>query len=131
MRNNIDKTFTKVGRITMPIAKAARMKAADIYVDENHIKHVVSRHSRELKQLGLSAIDIIRLVAGSFNRIYKADRGCYFIVIYNKEKEKTKSSVIELNYSAKKEFYEIKNSVPYRTEFFNNKSLLWKKERTL
>ncbi len=94
MRNNIDKTFTKVGRITMPIAKAARMKAADIYVDENHIKHVAGKHKRELSQLGISAVDIVKLVASSFNRIYKADRGCFFIVIFQKNIDITKSAVI-------------------------------------
>ncbi|MDR1739595.1 MAG: hypothetical protein LBR45_02425 [Bacteroidales bacterium] len=131
MKHNIDKTFTKVGRITMPIARAARMKAADIYVDENHIKHIYNNHGKELQQLGFSAFEMVRTIVSSFNRIYKAPRNGFYIVVYSKDNRKTKSAVIELNYSVKKEFYEIKNSAPYRTEFFNNRSLLWEKERTL
>ncbi|MDR1739895.1 MAG: hypothetical protein LBR45_03985 [Bacteroidales bacterium] len=94
MKSNISKTFTKVGRITMPIARAAKMKAADICVDNNHVRHVANEHKRELTQLGISAIDLIKLVATSFNRIYQAKKGCFFIVIYDsKQTGKTRSAL--------------------------------------
>ncbi|MDR3350297.1 MAG: hypothetical protein LBN98_01450 [Prevotellaceae bacterium] len=40
--------YTKVGRLSQPVAKAIRRKAANIYIDDNHLRHIFLRHQEEL-----------------------------------------------------------------------------------
>ncbi len=63
----------KIGRLSLPVAKAIRRKAADIYIDNNHIKHIFNRHKAELAKLGLTPLMFVDVIVNGFNRIYKSN----------------------------------------------------------
>ncbi len=65
--------YTKIGRLRKPIANKIRRKAADIYIDENHLKHIFNRHKTELAKLGLTPLMLVDLVVNGFNQIYKSN----------------------------------------------------------
>jgi len=118
--------YYKVGRIKMTIAKAAHIKAAYIFVNKNHLLHIAGTHTKELQALGFTAKDFVKHVAQSFTRIYKDKKtNALFLVVYHPEI--THSAVIQLNYVENFEFWEIKTAAPYRTAFFKNKLLVWRK----
>ncbi len=48
--------YIKVGRITLPIARKARVKCADIMIDNRHIEQINKKHKVELDALGISAM---------------------------------------------------------------------------
>jgi len=121
--------YEKVGRITMPIAKSARIKAGNILVNNNYLKHIDGTHLKELSALGMTAQDFIIHITSSFNRIYRdMDTEVLFLVIYHSNI--THSAVIKINFIDKKSFWEIKTAAPFRTAFFKNKLLVWQRERT-
>ena len=117
--------YQKVGRLRMPVAKAIHRKAANIYVDDNHLRHITNTHSLEFEALGLDAITFVTLVVNGFNRIYKGSGKSLLLVIYN---GKPKVTAIELNFALKKGFYEVKTATVMRKAFLNEDKHLWTKK---
>jgi len=99
------KHYKKIGRLRKPIAEAIGKVPADIYIDDNHIKHIFEQHKNELTKLGLTPLMFVDLVIDKFNRIYKQDsRQSFFLVHWNCL---PKVTVIELNFALKIGFYEV------------------------
>lgn len=119
------KQYEKVGRLRKPIADSIRRKAADIYIDHNHIKHILNEHKDDLANFGLTPKIFVDLVIKDFNRIYRGRGEALFLAVWN---GKAKVIVVELNLALKKEFYEVKTASVYRKGFFDNKELLWVKK---
>ncbi|MDR0438389.1 MAG: hypothetical protein LBH22_08855 [Bacteroidales bacterium] len=120
--------YTKVGRLRKPIAKQIRRVAADIYISENHLKHIFIRHEDEMENIGLTPQMFIDLVLNGFNRIYKGKNEALLLVLWNC---KPKVTIIELNLALEKEFYEIITATIMRKEYLEDRELLWKKEKRL
>jgi len=79
--------------------------------------------------LGLTAQNFVKIIISSFTRIYKDEKtGAYYLAVY--DEKTTNAAVIELNYVENLQFWEIKTAAPFRTAFFKNKLLVWKRERT-
>jgi len=116
--------YEKIGKLRKPIADQIRRKSADIYISENHIKHIFEQHKQELKQVGLTPKMFVDIVIGNFNRIYKGAGNSLLLVLWN---GKPKSTAIEMNYALQKGFYEVKTATIMRKEFFKTKELLWEK----
>ena len=121
--------FIKVGRISMPIAKQAHVKCADIMIDNRHIEHINKKHRVELDTLGISAIDFVKLIVTTFGEIRQAPNDALDLVTTNTE-EKNFVAVVTLNYNYKKKFWEIRTALPVRTAVVKSRKLLWKRERT-
>ena len=121
--------YIKVGRITMPIARQAHVKCADIMIDNRHIEHINKKHRVELDTLGISAIDFVKLIVTSFGEIRQAPDDALDLVATNAE-GKNLVAVITLNYNYKRRFWEIRTALPIRTAVVNSRKLLWKRERT-
>ncbi len=120
--------YTKIGRLRKPIADKIRRKSADIYVDENHLKHILLNHKAELAKLGLTPFMLVDLVVNGFNRIYKSNTtNSLFLVKWNGAPNVV---VIGLNFAFKKEFYEVKTAFVKNKERFENLKLLWQKNET-
>jgi len=120
------KHYKKVGRLSPTIAKTIRRKSADIYIDENHVKHIFDRHEKELAKVGLTPLMFVDLVVNNYNRIYKSNnRQSILLVQWNGT---PKVAVTELNLAFKNEFYEIKTAFVKTKDTFRNLKLLWKKE---
>jgi len=118
------KHYKKIGKLKKSIADKIGKETADIYIDENHLKHIFNDHKDELEKIGLTPLMFVDLVANNFNRIYKAKRNALFLVIWN---GKAKVTIIELNFALQKSFYEVKTATVMRKDFFDKKILLWKK----
>jgi len=116
--------YEKVGRLRKPVADAIGRDAADIYISENHLKHIFNRHRIEIAELGFTPKSFVDLVATNFNCIYKADREALFLVIQN---GKSKVVVIEMNFALQKGFYEVITATVMSKSFFDKKKLLWAK----
>jgi len=126
MKKQIPTNYEKVGRITMPVARAAHVKAGDIMINQNHKIHIAGTHKKELAKVGMTASDFVKMVIENYTRIYKdSETNALILVVYNEKI--SNSAVIELNYEATKEFWEIKTASPYRNTFFKNKLLVWGK----
>lgn len=131
---NANKAFTpefiKVGRISMPIAKQAHVKCADIMIDNRHIEHINKKPKMELDTLGISAMDFVKLIVTTFGKIRQAPNDALDLVTTNTEGKKY-VAVVTLNYTYKKKFWEIRTALPVRTAVVKSRKLLWKRERTL
>ena len=121
--------FIKVGRISMPIAKQAHVKCADIMIDNRHIEHINKKHKMELDTLGISAMDFVKLIVTTFGEIRQAPNDALDLVTTNTE-GKNYVAVVTLNYNYKKKFWEIRTAPPVRTAVVKSRKLLWKRERT-
>lgn len=119
----LNPNYTKVGRLKQPIAKEISRKAAYIYVDDYHLKHIENKHQHELSSVGLDAFNFVKLVVGGFNQIRKGSGNSILLVIYN---GKPKVVAIELNYSIKKGFYEVKTATIMSKKSIERKDLLIK-----
>ncbi len=121
--------YIKVGRISMPIAKQAHVKCADIMIDNRHIEHINKKHKMELDTLGISAMDFVKLIVTTFGEIRQAPNDALDLVTSNTE-GKNYVAVVTLNYNYKKKFWEIRTALPVRTAVVKSRKLLWKRERT-
>jgi hypothetical protein len=114
--------YAKVGRLSQPVAKIIRRKAADIYIDDNHLRHIELKHGKELAAIGFDAMTFVRLVVKSYNRIYKGTGNSLQLVIYN---GKPKVTAIELNLVLKNGFYEVKTATTMKKSYLKEDNLLW------
>ncbi|MDR0438217.1 MAG: hypothetical protein LBH22_07965 [Bacteroidales bacterium] len=118
--------YKKIGRLRKNIADQIRKPAANIYVDDNHLKHIFEKHTNELAKVGLTPEMFVDLVVNNFNRIYKSNnRESILLVQWNGT---PKVAVIELNLAFKDRFYEIKTAFVKTKVSFKNLKLLWKKK---
>ncbi|MCL2413950.1 MAG: hypothetical protein FWC94_01690 [Bacteroidales bacterium] len=119
------KHYKKIGKLKKTIADQIGRETADIYVCESHLKHIFNRHEAELASVGLTPQMFVDLVVINFNRIYKGVGNSLLLVLWN---GKPKTTAIEMNYALQKGFYEIKTATVMRKDFFDKKTLLWKKK---
>ncbi|GHU85399.1 hypothetical protein FACS1894153_0540 [Bacteroidia bacterium] len=113
--------YTKVGRLRKPVADAIHRKAANIYLDENHLKHIFNRHEKDLANLGLTPSMFVELVTTNFNRIYEGSGNSLLLVKWN---GMPKVIAIELNFALKEEFYEVKTGLVMEKYKFNKKKVI-------
>ena len=121
MKTQPTNDYFHVGRLSQPVAKNIKRKAANIYVDNNHLRHIENKHGVELAALGFDAMSFIKLVVKGFNRIYKGTGNSIQLVIYN---GKPKVTVIELNLVLKAGFYEVKTATIMKKTYLKPEKLL-------
>jgi len=120
------KQYKKIGRLRKPIADIIGEPAADVYIDDNHLKHIFFEHKNELAKVGLTPLMFVDLVVNNFNRVYKSNnKRSLLLVQWNGT---PKVTAIELNLAFKDVFYEINTAFIKRKETFKNLKLLWKKK---
>ena len=121
--NTIGYPYIKVGRISLSVAKKCHIKAADIYVNMSHIKHIYGKHSKELNSLAISPIDLVKMVCWSFNEIRVGSHGSLLLILNDNKLPKV--AAIELSYAPKFEFWEVKTAQPRTVEAVIKKTLIW------
>ncbi|MCL2416309.1 MAG: hypothetical protein FWD02_00030 [Bacteroidales bacterium] len=119
------KHYKKIGKLRKAIATHIGRKSADIYIDENHLKHILLRHKSELAKIGFTPETFLNFVLNGFNRIYKGKRDALVLVVWNGV---PKVAVIELNLALKKEFYEVLTAFIRTKSMFKKENLLWQKK---
>jgi len=121
-----------VGVIGFHIANQLDIESAGIIVNEKSIKHIIDRHSKELDQLGISAMEYVKLVVDNYNEIRQGKKSSLFLVV--KGLGKSNTAIIELTYKYFEEhgkaFYLVNTATPMRSSYLKKKKLLWQKERT-
>ena len=119
--------YKRIGRINMTIARKARIKAGDIVVHPNYIRHVNLSHAKELEALGISAIDYISIIANNFNQIRKGTDGSILLVVKNNQKNDVLAAQLTSLIDDKgKYIWEIHTSQP-RNRFSKNQEIIWEK----
>lgn len=117
--------YIRLGKMPVAAARALKIKPCDIYVSDNNLRHIERAHSCELQKLGIPAELFVKLIAKDFNQIREGSKGSYLLIILNPNSSSV--AAIEINYSLKREFVEIKTAIPMRmTEIVKHK-LLWSK----
>lgn len=116
-------SYYKIGRIKMQIAKKAGVKCADIYIDSNHIAHIDHIHAVELSQLGMNAKSYVKMIVAQYNLILQGKDSSLLLVVYNGESNHV--AAIDLNYSTKKGFWEVKTAQPRRNAEIARRKVLW------
>lgn len=115
--------YIKVGRICATLAREAHIRAADIYISRNYLTHVANKHRVELSQIGLDALTFVKAVCRDFNQIRQGSRTSLLLVVYGGEMSHV--AAIDLNYSVKDNFWEIKTASPRNSEAVKRKPLVW------
>ena len=124
-QSKIPNGFIKVGRISMPIAREAHIKAADIVTTENYLRHIDNEHKSQLEPLGINAFDYIKIVITQFTEIREARHNAVLLVKQNHDRPKD-TVVIELTLNNKLHLWEVRTAEP-RSKV-GDKKLLWRKE---
>lgn len=118
--------YIKVGRIKQTVAKEAYIKAADIMVNANHVKHIAAKHSTELNLCGITPLEYIKVIVENFNEIRK-NKDLSLLLVKTNEGSDADTVTIELLYHVESEFWEIKTAQPRRD--LKNNELLWKSKK--
>ncbi|MCL2414001.1 MAG: hypothetical protein FWC94_01955 [Bacteroidales bacterium] len=119
------KHYKRIGRLRKSIADAIGKIPADIYIDDNHLKHILNRHKTDLAKFGFTPLMFVDAVVSNFNRIYQGDGDALQLVIWNGN---AKVTIVEINSALKKEFYEVKTALTKEKRHLESKKLLWKKK---
>lgn len=122
-KQEINHPYIKVGRISMTVAKNAGIRCADIYISKNQITHIWNKHSKELEAIGFSSVDFVSSICKNFNQIRIGSGTSLLLVIYNEKLPYV--AAIDINYSLKKEFWEIKTAEPRRVSKVDKRPLIW------
>ena len=75
--------YKKIGKLKKSIADQIHKPSANIYVDDNHIKHIFNRHKDELEKIGFTPMMFVNAVVSNFNRIYKGHGNALQLVVWN------------------------------------------------
>jgi len=117
--------YKKVGRLRKPIADLIGMTPANIYIDDNHLRHILNRHKTELAKFGFTPKMFVDVVVNNFNRIYQGNGNALQLVIWNGN---AKVTIVEINSALQKEFYEVKTAFLKPKRQLENVKLLWEKK---
>lgn len=127
MAKTVINKIHKVGRIKMPVARAAHIKCADIVVSGQGLQHIYLRHGEELEKLGYSPLQFVKYVAANYNQIWheNADK----VIISISCGIHKKAMVIELSKSLEngKNQWKVLTAFYSKREYFKNKKMLWQK----
>lgn len=94
-----------------------------VWISEKTTKHIAEKHRRELAQLGVSAMDYVSMIASRYNMILQGSGNSLLLVVYRGESNDV--AAIDLNYSTKKGFWEVKTGQPRRYEEIVKRKKLW------
>ena len=115
--------YYKIGRLRMPVARKIGVRCADICINRNHLAHIAHVHATELAQLGVSAMDYVSMIASRYNMIMQGSGNSLLLVVYRGESNDV--AAIDLDYSTKKGFWEVKTAQPRRYEEIVKRKKLW------
>lgn len=121
-----DPAYLLLGCIDNKTSKESGLKSGEIKISDNYLKHIKNDHWKELEYFGFKAEDFVRFIVENFNQIREGTGNSYLLVVYDKKYPKV--AAIELNYSLKKEFWEIKTAEPRRIESVEKRKLLYEKK---
>lgn len=111
--NTVGYPYIKVGRISLSIAKKCHIKAADVVVDYNHIRHITKEHSKELDGLAISALDYVKMVVGNFTEI-RRNKGSSILLVKVNQDRSDDTVTVELILNVKKHQWEVRTAQPRR-----------------
>lgn len=117
--------FLKVGRLKKSIADKAHIKSADIYVTEDHLRHIYNYHGKELSTMGFSAMDFVKTIVSNFNQIRIGSGNSYLLVIYDEKSSVQHTAAISINYIVKKGIWEVKTAQPRSVQSIKKKKRIW------
>jgi len=118
------KHYKKIGKLQKSIANKIHKPSANIYVDDNHIKHIFNRHKEELEKIGLAPMMFVNAVVSNFNRIYKGHGNALQLVVWNGS---ANVAIVEISSALEKDFYEVKTAFVRKKRRFVRDVLLWEK----
>lgn len=121
-----DSRFFKVGRIRLSVAKQARIEAADIVIDLQHIVHIGNEHKKELEALNILPEDYVSIIASNFSEIRRGKGSSILLVRVNEDRDDD-ALAMELTYNDITKYWEVKTAQPRRNTRRN--AVLWAKEK--
>ena len=119
--------YIKVGRLNKKIADKIGRKAADIFVEYNHLRHIENRRGEYLKSINLNALLYIKKIVDNFSEIREGRNDTLLLIAYIYENKHNNMAVIELSLSLESPIYLVKTAMPRRITKVNNEIILWQK----
>jgi hypothetical protein len=117
--------YYKVGRLRKPIADKIHRPAADIYVNDNHLRHIKNKHSQ---QGGLnnhsSVIAYVEQILSECNLICEGTGEALLMV--SNQPSKVNVTVIELiQLDSRSNIYYVKTASRRPKSYLARKKILW------
>lgn len=112
----------------MPVAKAARIQCADIYVSDNALKHIKGQHSKELDALGIAPLSYVCMIANNFCEIRKGSGDSILLITQYAGLNHAAAITLEYVSNSKNSYWRIRTAQPRRTGDLEKKKLLWKRK---
>lgn len=124
-KNEVTNPFIKVGRLKKSVADKAHIKAANIYITKDHLRHIYKSHKKELDSLGISAIDFVQTVTSNYNQIRVGSDQSYLLVIFHENSNVHYVAAITINFIVKKGIWEVRTAQPRNTKEIEKKKRIW------
>ena len=122
----ITNTKYQLGRISFTIARQAHIKAANITVDANHLRHIEIEHPTALKELNIPAYKYVKMIVDNYDEI--RERPCNAIILVMKNStRKDDTCTLELYMDNTTKEWQVKTAQPRRN--VSNDKLLWEKKK--
>lgn len=119
---HFDNKAIKVGRIKWNSWAKKVLAVGDIIIYETELAHVLNRHSIELAQIGLSALDYAKFIIENFNEVREGSAGAFLLVV--KRDKISNVAAIELIMLEEPNQYKIKSLFLINNIRLNKKTLL-------
>lgn len=123
-RKHSIETFHKIGRISWTVAKQAHIKAADIVISANYLRHIANIHEKELSSLGMDAEGYVQFIVTNYNSIRQGSDDSILLVVETQTKLSHTAAIV-LTYEKDKNYWQIKTAQPRMTIAVKKKKKLW------
>lgn len=114
-----------IGKISVSRARKIGCVSADVYLTVNYIKHIESRHSKELGQLGIGVENYVRMILDQFNEVREGS-GDSLLLIVRSVTTHSDVAAISLVYDKPNNWWKIKTAEPRGSADIDKRKLLWK-----
>ena len=119
--------YIKVGRLNKKIANKIERKAADIFVEYNHLRHIENRRGEYLKSINLNALLYIKKIVDNYTEIRTGKNESLLLIAHIEENDFKNVAVKELNLISTDNIYLVKTAMPRRREMADSEIILWQK----
>ncbi len=112
-----------VGRFPRAVAKAINKPIKSIYVNDETLEKITTRHLPKLEIIGIDAIGFIKLILQNFTQILEDDSNGSLVLVYEPYEKSPKVAALQISREGK--YYYIASAFPTTQSYIGNKRLIW------
>ncbi len=119
-------TRTRVGTLSKKIAEAINKPARAIYVNDETLDKITTRHLPKLDIIGIDAIGFIKLILQNFTQILEDKSNGSLVLVYEPYENAPKVAALQIETKGK--YYYIASAFPATQSYIGSKELIWVKK---